>query len=143
MTGTAPERRASLAGPPGYGPVVEGEVLVSADAFSPRYDLDRATGKISRKGHRVEGQSIAGKIFVVPAAKGGVAAGWAFYDLAARGIAPKALICRRTNPVFVQGCVLAGISILHEMHPDPLERLKTGDRVRVDPQGGVITILGS
>ena len=102
-------------GPPGFGETVEGEVLVSTEGFSPRYDLDRDTGVISRKGHAIEGKSIAGKILVVPSAKGGVAAGWAFYDLHQRGIAPKALICGTTNPVFVQGCVLAGIPIMHEL----------------------------
>jgi predicted aconitase with swiveling domain len=130
-----------LHGPAGFGAVVEGELLVSADAFSPRYDLDRASGEISRKGHAIEGHNIAGKILVVPAATGGVAAGWALYDLAQRGIAPQALICSNTNPVFVQGCVLAGISILHRLSPDPLSVLNTGDRVRVDPAHGTLEVL--
>jgi predicted aconitase with swiveling domain len=131
----------ALCGPPGFGESLEGEVLVSREAFSPRYDLDRVTGEISRKGHAIEGETLAGRILVIPAAKGGVAAGWAFYDLAQRGLAPKALICRKTNPVFVQGCVLAGISILHEMTPDPLDSLKSGDRVRIDPREGRVTLL--
>jgi predicted aconitase with swiveling domain len=130
-----------LHGPAGFGAVVEGELLVSTDAFSPRYDLDRANGEISRKGHAIAGHNIAGKSLVVPAAKGGVAAGWAFYDLAQRGIAPQALICSNTNPVFVQGCVLAGISILHRLAPDPLNVLNTGDRVRVDPVHGTLEVL--
>lgn len=130
-----------LAGPPGYGVPVEGQALVSEEAFSPRYDLDRATGVISRKGHALEGHNIAQRIFVIPAAKGGVAAGWAFYDLVQRGFAPKALICQRTNPVFVQGCVLAGIAILHALSPDPVATLQTGDWVRLDPAHGTVTRL--
>jgi hypothetical protein len=130
-----------LRGPRGYGHLIEAEVLVSKDAFSPRYDLDRGNGEISRRGHALEGQNIAGRILVVPAAKGGVAAGWAFYDLAARGIAPAALICTRTNPVFVQGCVLARIGIMHELEPDPVANLRTGDRVRFDPENGTVTVL--
>ena len=35
------------------GEVVEGEVLVSVEGFSPRYDLDRWTGEISRPGHAI------------------------------------------------------------------------------------------
>lgn len=129
-----------LHGPPGFGQVIEGEVLVSTEAFSPRYDLDRASGEISRKGHAIEGQSIAGKILVVPAAKGGVAAGWAFLDLRQKGIAPKALIVSTTNPVLVQGCVLAGIAIMHALKPDPVAALKTGDRARIDPKAGTVTV---
>lgn len=130
-----------LTGPSGYGAPVEGRLLVSADAFSPRYDMDRSTGIISRKGHSVEGASIADTIFVIPAAKGGVAAGWAFYDLVKRGIRPKAFICRKTNPVMVQGCILAGIPIMHELTPDPVATLKTGDWARVDPGRGILTVL--
>ncbi len=130
-----------LRGPPGFGETVEGEVLVSTEAFSPRYDLDRASGEISRKGHAIEGQSIAGKILVVPAAKGGVAAGWAFLDLRQRGIAPKALIVSATNPVLVQGCVLAGIAVMHALEPDPVAELKTGDRAKMDPKAGTVTVL--
>ena len=131
-----------VSGPAGFGEPVEGELLASTDTFSPRYDLDRRTGEISRKGHAVEGHNIAGKIFVVPAAKGGVAAGWAFYDLAKRGIAPKAMIFRKTNPVFVQGCILADIAILHETSPDPIATLRTGTRVKVDPAKGTVIFLG-
>ena len=130
-------------GPPGFGEVVEGEVLVSTEGFSPRYDLDRDSGVISRKGHAIEGESIAGKILVVPSAKGGVAAGWAFYDLRQRGIAPKALICGTTNPVFVQGCVLAGIPIMHELTPDAVTGLGDCKRARMDPKAGTVTVLSS
>ena len=71
--------------PPGFGADVEGELLLSPDTFSIRYDMDRETGVISRRGHALERQSLAGRIVYFPAVQGGVAAGWAFLDLAARG----------------------------------------------------------
>jgi hypothetical protein len=141
MSATPPEALLVLEGPPGFGPAVEGEALVTGDAFSPRYDLDRTTGEISRRGHKAEGQNVRDRILVVTTSKGGVAAGWAFYDLKHRGLAPKALICRSTNTVFVQGCVLANIPILHRLEPDPLATLRTGDRVRVEPQQGRVLVL--
>jgi uncharacterized protein len=130
-----------LRGPPGFGPVVEGSALVSGDAFSPRYDLDRATGIVSRRDHQLFGRSVAGTILVIPAAKGGVAAGWAFYDLARRNIAPLAFICRETNPVMVQGAVLAGIPIMHRLEPDPVASIRSGDSLKIDPGAGTVTIL--
>jgi len=130
-----------LQGPPGFGEPLEAEALVVDDAFSPRYDLDRASGVISRKGHAAYGASIAGRVLIVTTAKGGVAAGWAFYDLAQRGLAPRALICRSTNPVFVQGCVLAGIAILHRLAPDPIGALATGDWLRLEPRRGRAILL--
>jgi predicted aconitase with swiveling domain len=131
----------TLRGPAGFGPAVEGEALVSTDAFSPRYDLDRDAGIVSRRDHAIAGSSIKGKVLVIPAAKGGVAAGWAFYDIAQRGIAPLALICRETNPVMVQGAVLAGIAIMHRLAPDPVSTIRSGDVVRVDPAAGTVTIV--
>jgi len=130
-----------LKGPSGFGDVIVGEALVSTDAFSPRYDLDRDTGIVSRQGHAIEGRSVVGKVLIIPTAKGGVAAGWAFYDLKTRGLAPLAIVCRSANPVFVQGCVLAGIPIIHRCLPTPDTSIRTGDRLRIDPRAGIITVV--
>ncbi len=44
-----------------FGQVVEGEAVVSEEGFSPRYDLDRWTGMITKPGHKLEGTSIVGQ----------------------------------------------------------------------------------
>lgn len=124
-----------------FGPVVEGEAVVSEEGFSPRYDLDRWTGLISKPGHKLEGLSIVGKVCFFPTAKGGIAAGWAFFDIHAKGIAPAAFCFGVTNPVMVQGAVLAGIPITEGWSPDPREVLRTGDWVRVDPPRRVVELL--
>ena len=123
------------------GEVVEGVALVSTEGFSPRYDLDRWTGEISRPGHAVEGENIEGKVLFFPSAKGGIAAGWAFHDLVTKGIAPKALVFGVTNPVMVQGAVFAGITITEGWSRNPLEVVRTGDTVRVDPYKRRIEVL--
>ncbi len=115
------------------GEIVEGVALFSTEGFSPRYDLDRWTGEISRPGHAVEGENIKDKILFFPTAKGGIAAGWAFHDLKTKGIAPKALVFGVTNPVMVQGAVFADITITEGWSRDPFEVIRTGDTVRVDP----------
>jgi predicted aconitase with swiveling domain len=46
------------------GDVAEGEALVSTKGFSPRYDLDRWTGEISRPGHAIEGENIKNKVLL-------------------------------------------------------------------------------
>ena len=107
--------------------------LISREGFSPRYDLDRWTGLISRPGHALEGHNLKDKILITPSAKGGIAAGWAFYDIKNKGIAPKAFVFGVTNPVMVQGAVFAGITITEGWSPDPYDVIKTGDIVRIDP----------
>jgi predicted aconitase with swiveling domain len=124
-----------------FGPPVEGEALVSEEGFSPRYDLDRWSGLITKPGHRLEGQSIVGKVCFFPTAKGGIAAGWAFYDLQWKKIAPKAFIFGVTNPVMVQGAIFAGIPITEGWEPDARTLVHTGDWVRVDPARKLIEVL--
>jgi predicted aconitase with swiveling domain len=124
-----------------FGPAVEGIALVSSEGFSPRYDLDRTTGIITKIGHALEGERLAGKVLFTPTAKGGVAAGWAFFDMQAKGFAPLALVFGKTNPVMVQGAVFAGIAITEGWTPDALQVVKTGDRVRVDPKKKTIQVL--
>ena len=130
-----------LRAPRGFGPDVEGEVLLSRDTFSIRYDMDRETGVISRRGHALEGLSLTGRIVYFPAVQGGVAAGWAFLALARQGHAPAGVLFGRTNPVMVQGLVLAGIPVMHRVLPDPFTVLRTGDRVRMSPARGVVERL--
>jgi hypothetical protein len=130
-----------LRGPRGFGPDVEASILLSRDTFSIRYDLDRETGVVSRRGHALEGQSLAGRIVYFPAVQGGVAAGWAFLALRARGVAPAGVLFGRTNPVMVQGLVLAGIPVMHRLEPDPLAVLDAGDLIRVRPAAGVVELL--
>lgn len=117
----------------GSGGVVEGEALVSTAHFSPRYDLDRSAGTFSRPGHPLEGQALAGKVLFFPAVQGGVAGGWTFFELRSRERGPAALVFGRTNPVMVQGAILAGIPILDGIDPQAFTVIRDGDVVRVDP----------
>ena len=124
-----------------FGPVVEGIAVVSSEGFSPRYDLDRWSGVITRRGHKLEGVNIRDKILFFPTAKGGIAAGWAFYDIKAKGIAPRALVFGVTNPVMVQGAVFADITITEGWSRPPDEIISSGDLVRVNPAAKTIELL--
>ena len=124
-----------------FGPVVEGQALVSEEGFSPRYDLDRWSGLITKPGHKLEGQSIRDRICFFPTAKGGIAAGWAFHDIKAKQIAPKAFVFGVTNPVMVQGAVFAGITITEGWSQPPGQVIANGDWVRVDPARKVVELL--
>lgn len=123
------------------GKIVEGAALVSTEGFSPRYDLDRWTGLISKPGHHLQGQSIVDKICFFPTAKGGIAAGWAFADIAGKSIAPKAFVFGVTNPVMVQGAIHADITLTEGWDTDPLTVIQNGDWVRVDPANKIITVI--
>ncbi|MBW4047703.1 MAG: DUF126 domain-containing protein [Proteobacteria bacterium] len=124
-----------------FGPVVEGEAVISEEGFSPRYDLDRWSGVITKPGHKLEGTNIKDKICFFPTAKGGIAAGWAFFDIKNKGIAPRAFIFGVTNPVMVQGAIFANITITEGWSQHPSQLIHTGDWVRVDPERKIIEVL--
>lgn len=130
----------TLTGPPGFGDDIEGEALVSAHGFSARYDLDPATGVISRASHDLAGASIVDKILVFATAKGGVATAWRLLDLAARATAPRALIFDTTNPVMVQGAVLADLPIVHALSPPAVTTIRSGDWLRLRPADGTVDV---
>ena len=85
--------------------------------------------------------NIRDKICFFPTAKGGIAAGWAFFDIKNKGIAPRAFIFGVTNPVMVQGALFANITITDGWSRQPAEVLRSGDWVRVDPSRKVIELL--
>ncbi len=117
-----------------YGDRVEGPLLVSTDGFSPRYDLDRATGIITRAGHSLYGRQLAGSIVAFPTAKGGVAAGWAFLDLQSRGLAPLAFVFGITNSVMVHGAVMAGVPIADGLSPAAWEHVQKARWAELRPE---------
>ncbi len=120
-----------------WGPVVQAPLLVMREGFSPRYDLDRWSGVISRIGHSAEGASIRGCILVIPTTKGG----WAFHDLLHKGIAPAGLVFGKLNPVMVQGAVLAGIPVAEGLTAQDLQTLASGEMVRLDPMARTLTVV--
>ncbi len=129
-----------LTGNPGVGSPTVGEALVSRSGFSARYDLDREKGIFSRPAHDLYQQSYVNRVLVFPTAKGGIATSWMLAEMASRNLAPKALIFSSTNPVMVQGAVLAGLPLMAGLRPDPTEAIETGDHVELDPPAGRIRV---
>ena len=125
----------------GVGTRVSGEALVTDDNFSARYDLDRIAGIFSRPQHKLAGQSYVDKIMVFNTAKGGVASAWMLHEMKSRGIAPKALLFNRVNPILAQGAALADMALCDRFADgDVTQLIKTGDQVTVDPASGRVTI---
>jgi len=127
----------------GIGETVEGIALVASDNFSARYDLDRINGVFSRPQHQLYGQSYVDAILVVDTAKGGVASAWMLHEMKSRGIAPKAILFNRMNPILAQGAALAGMAMCDRFEDGDVTRLiKTGDKLKVCPAEGLV-IVGS
>lgn len=126
----------------GIGPAVRGVALVADDNFSARYDLDRLTGVFSRPAHKLHGQSYVDVVLVLVTAKGGVASAWMLNEMAARGMAPKAIIFDRTNTILAQGAAFAELTLVDRFEAGkPTDLIRTGDELDIDPAAGRVTIL--
>lgn len=130
-----------MGGGRGIGPAVQGPALVSSHGFGVRYDLHPETGVISNQNHDLYGHSVAGRILVFTRPKGGVAASWSLADLQTRGLAPLGIIFRRASPIFAQGALFAGLTLLHDLDGDPCTRLQTGDVVSLLPAEGRLEVF--
>ena len=131
---------AVIQGHAGIGPAVSGEALVAFDNFSARYDLDRVKGVFSRPAHKLYGESYLDKVLVLNIAKGGVATAWMLHTMKARGMAPAALLLNWANPIIAQGAAFANFPLIDRFEGDITQLIRSGDRVRVDPRAGTVTI---
>jgi predicted aconitase with swiveling domain len=126
----------------GIGPAVEAEALVAHDNFSARYDLDRVKGVFSRPAHKLYGENYVGKVLVLNIAKGGVATAWMLHTMKAREMAPAALLLNWANPIIAQGAAFADFPLIDRFAEDITGQIESGDRVRVDPAAGTVTVIG-
>ena len=124
----------------GIGSPVRGRALVASDNFSARYDLDWRKGVFSRPSHRLHGQSYVGRVLVLNAAKGGVATSWMLAEMAARGMAPLALLLNYANPIMAQAAAFSGIALIDRFTSDITLEISDGAEVEVDPPGALVRI---
>ena len=130
-----------IRGHKGIGNPVRGSALVASDNFSARYDLDRERGVFSRPSHALYAQSYVGRVLVLNAAKGGVATSWMVAEMAARDMAPLALLLNYANPIMAQAAAFSGIALIDRFEVDIARAIPSGVEVDLDPPAGLVRIL--
>ena len=100
----------------------------------------------SRPAHKLYGQSYVGQVLVLVTAKGGVASAWMLHEMAARGMAPKAILFDRANTILAQGAAFAELTLVDRFAAGcPTTLIRTGDELQHragqgpgdDPQPGL------
>ena len=107
----------------------KGEALVSNQPISFYGGIDPMTGEVVERGHELEGKSIAGKILVFPYGKGSTVGSYIILRLKKRGMAPKAMVNIRCEPIIAVGAIIAGIPTIDRID---ISRIRNGDLVEVD-----------
>ncbi|PMB74348.1 hypothetical protein C0199_00075 [Candidatus Bathyarchaeota archaeon] len=122
--------------------IVEGhciaEALVSTKPISFLGDVDPETGKIVEKKHDLYGESVKDKVLCFPHGHGSTVGSYIIYSLAKKGLAPKAIINRKADPVIVVGAVIADIPMLDKID---IGKIKSGDFVEVDAYKGLVKVI--
>jgi predicted aconitase with swiveling domain len=123
------------------GGVVEGEALVTRDPISGFGGIDVATGTIIEPRHELFGVCFTGKVLVFPGAKG--SSGWSGFFQSTRlmGTAPAAMVFDIVTTKAVLGAIVTRVPTVVEASPRPPDVIRSGDRVRVDGDSGVVTVL--
>ena len=106
----------------------EGEVLVSTEPISFYGGVDPDTGEVTDKGHPLEGQSIKGKVLVLPTGKGSTVGSYTIYRLKKNGTAPAAMVLKECDTVIAVGVIISEIPTVDQIE---IDQLKTGQKVKV------------
>mgnify|MGYP002620115327 CR=1 FL=1 len=103
-----------------------GEVLHCSTEIPGWGGIDPKTGDIVEVGHPQRGLSVAGKVLVIPGAKG--ASGWSgqFHMARVLGTAPIAVITRRLNTKLALGLAVLRVPALIDLPEEAFAALETG-----------------
>jgi len=121
--------------------MAQGEALVTSQPISFLGSVDVKKGIIVEKGHELEGKSISGKVLVFPGGKGSTVGSYAIYQLKKNGVAPIAMINVKAEPIVAVGAIISDIALVDNVEKNPIEIIKTGDKVLVDAIVGSVEIL--
>lgn len=126
---------------------VQAEAIVTNQVFGFWGGVDTNTGVVIDERHELFGQSIKGKVFVFPEGRGSTVGASVILEMVRCGTAPAAMINRKTEVILATGAILADkfyntvIPVVDMLDDDPIERIKTGDTVKVDGDSGEVTII--
>ena len=108
------------------GGTASGELLVCTTHIPGWGGIDYRTGDIVEIGHPQYWQNFAGRILVIPGAKG--ASGWSgnFHLARVNGVAPIAVITRDLNTKLAGGLAILGVPALIDVPEDAYREIETG-----------------
>ena len=118
---------------------VQAEAIVTRTPLSFTY-IDPDTGAVADTTHELYGQSIKGKILVLPALKGSAQQPFSLYQLAQNGIVPKGLIALDADTRLIASAIFCEIPLMDKLEKNPLEAISTGDLIRLNADKGIVDV---
>jgi uncharacterized protein len=123
------------------GGVAEGPALISRRTITGWGGVDVHTGKVKEPGHPLEGMSLKGGILIMEGSRG--SNGWSIFFHAAQvsGFGPAALVFPHLDSRTAVAAAVLNIPTVTDLESDPFGVINVGDRVRVDGDQGLITVI--
>ena len=123
------------------GESTEGPVLISPEPVC-FYMIDTDTGKINENGHALFGQSITGKILVLPSGKGSsVVQDEGLFGLKEKNTGPKGIIVKNPDTVLVAGTIVMDIPLFDRADSEFYAHLANGDYAIIDANKELIHLI--
>ncbi|MGJ8546482.1 MAG: cis-3-hydroxy-L-proline dehydratase [Sulfitobacter sp.] len=114
----------------------QGDVLVCTEGLSFWGGVDPTDGRVIDAHHPLCGQTLAGKVVLMPTSRGSCTGSGVLLELALNGFAPAALVFREAEDILTLGAVIAG-----SMFDKPLAVLRLGrgdyDRLAAEPRAEI------
>ena len=134
-------RRVTLRGRAIAPGTAEGRALVLGEALSLWGGVDPATGRVIDVHHPQLGASVAGRILVMPSARGSSSSASVLAEAVRAGVAPLGIVLGETDLILAIGAAVAeelyGVRIPIVVAPDHREAIRDGSLVRIEDDGGV------
>ena len=119
----------------------EAEVVISKDAVC-FYLVEPETGIVVEDNHDAKGKDISNRVLIMPSGKGSsVVQADGIYKLEMHGKAPAGLIIEHADPVLVSSVIIMNVPMVHKVDREFYEDVKNGDKIILDADGELITIL--
>lgn len=115
-----------------------GKALISNEPLSFLGGVDPKTGTIIDPRHPLYGESLKGRILIIPGGKGSTVGSYVIFQLAKNGKAPAAIICKNAEPIIATGAIMAGIPLVDQPEKDVMKIIKNSMEVEVDGHSGII-----
>jgi len=130
-----------LKGKPIVEGVVEGDALVTSGSMQFLGPIDIKTGTIvAPPDHELLGKSISGKILVFSAEIGSTGDPLGYYILQRAGTGPKAIVCSTRGQMPIVSSIVGDTPFVYAPDKNPVEKIKTGDYVKVDGNKGIVEV---
>lgn len=121
--------------------VAEGLALVATNTVPGWGDVfDLETGAVLEVGNPIYGESIKGKVLILNGSRGSTAFATQFHRARVAGVGPIALVFPQIDSRIGAACVVSRVPAVTDLDQNIFQLVKSGDRVRVDADRGVVEI---